>query len=204
MFHVFLHDFQESPAFWNPVLEVMQDKTRSSIPSLYSWLDPEHAYYRDILQGLLLQCASYAEPFDLCGQGYGALLALDLAAQDPDRIRNLVLIEPSIPVSKRFQKVQQTMAHLVPSKVFDQMPISKKMYLDLMASLQDFEHRMDAISAPTWILLGENDKIHQQAAQWIQESIKTSEIRYIPDAIHDVVRQNSEAVGKFLKEIYQI
>ena len=204
MFHVFLHDFQESSAFWNPILDVMQDKTRSSIPSLYSWFDPEHAYYRDILQGLLLQCASYAEPFDLCGQGYGALLALDLAAQDPDRIRNLVLIEPSIPVSKRFQKVQQTMAHLVPSKVFDQMPISKKMYLDLMASLQDFEHRMDAISAPTWILLGENDKIHQQAAQWIQESIKTSEIRYIPDAIHDVVRQNSEAVGKFLKEIYQI
>ncbi|MBM6831540.1 alpha/beta fold hydrolase [Faecalicoccus acidiformans] len=204
MFHVFLHDFQESPAFWNPILDVMQDKTRSSIPSLYSWLDSEHAYYRDILQGLLLQCASYAEPFDLCGQGYGALLALDLAAQDPDRIRNLVLIEPSIPVSKRFQKVQQTLAHLVPSKVFDQMPISKKMYLDLMASLQDFEHRMDAISAPTWILLGENDKIHKQAAQWIQESIKTSEIRYIPDAIHDVVRQNSEAVGKFLKEIYQI
>ena len=204
MFHVFLHDFQESPAFWDPVLEVMQDKARCSIPSLSSWLDKEHASYEELLQGLIRHCASYAEPFDLCGQGYGAMLALDLAAQDPKRIRNLVLIEPSIPTSKRFQKAQQRLAHLVPSKVFDQMPISKKMYLDLMASLPNEMKRIDAITCPTWIVLGAQDKIHQQASQWIKEAVPSAQFQYIPDAIHDVVYHHAEAVGNLLKEIYQI
>lgn len=206
MFHVFLHGLGQKPNDWNLTLDVMQDKTHSLVPSLYSWLKNTEPTYENLFKGLASYCEKFVEPFDLCGLSLGGMLALDYAARYPEKVHSLVLVGTQFLTPKKLLKAQNAMFKLVPKKVFDEMQIEKKDFLSLTKSMMDLDLQdsIGKIKCPTCILIGENDQVNAQASLQLHERIPDSKLVKIPGAFHEVNVEAPEALGQELHKFYQL
>jgi 3-oxoadipate enol-lactonase len=98
---VFLHGLGTGPEAWEPQLAALGSGRQAIAPRLL--LDGGFTIEREadrILRELL------TEPLDLCGLSLGALVALRMALDEPDRVRRLVLCAGFASLPLRFRVLQ--------------------------------------------------------------------------------------------------
>ncbi len=161
--------------------------------------DPTVEHYADALE------ATLPDRYALVGHSLGGMVALELAARYPDRVRALVLVEtiPSYrPTTPRMVAVRIVMALMrvlgpngiarlcglagpepVPTHLKQQLArMSRRgMRDDLDAAIRyDSRSRLSQIVAPTLVVIGDRIKIMKWSARVFREGLADAEVKTIP------------------------
>jgi pimeloyl-ACP methyl ester carboxylesterase len=174
---VLVHGLSGSWRWWEPVLQPLAARRRVHVldlPRLGRRLPAGK------LTGWLGRCleAAELELVDLIGHSLGGLIAAELAAEQPHRVRRLVLVAPAgIPcgntVLSRSARLLGTLYDVrgrLPTIVHDALRAGPPSLIRgaLFASHRDLSVELASIQAPTLIVWGDDDRLlpARIAAEW--------------------------------------
>lgn len=182
---ILLHGLGQNAAAWDGVTPQLPPEYTISAPELTEFAAGECTYdflYRSFCD----YCSSFSEPL-LCGLSLGAVLALNFAADHPERVCGLVLIAPQFKMPRATLKLQSAIFHIMPQSAFKGMGFTKSGVIELtgsMASL-DFTDSLSRITCPVTIACGEKDKTNMKAAMELFRLLPGSELAVITDCGHE-------------------
>lgn len=198
---ILVHGLGQSAAAW--------DKTARYLPEGISTVRPElsnlykSSGYNGLYSAFCEYCGSFPEPHDLCGLSLGAVLALNYAADFPDKVRSLVLIAGQYIVPKALIKLQGLIFRLMPKKSFEGMGFGKSDFIELNGSMAglDFTDKLENITVDVMVAVGERDKPNAKAADEMS-ALLGCPLEIIPDSGHEVNLDNPKALAEVLTAFY--
>jgi pimeloyl-ACP methyl ester carboxylesterase len=121
---------------------------------------------------------------DLCGVGLGAMVAAQLAADQPDRVRRLVLVGGQVRPSRSALRVQSGLMRLVPASRLADAGVSKSRLLEALdvARELDLTDALPRIAAPTLAVVGSRDRFGQVGARALVNGIRDARLRVVDGA----------------------
>lgn len=184
--YVFLHGLGQSACSWKEVIDRIPD-LESEAPELFKLAEGELSY-SSLYNGLEQYLAQHQEPFSLCGLSLGAVLAMDYAIHNPEKVSSLILIAPQYKVPTGLIDFQNLIFRLMPEKSFSSMGLSKKNVITLSHSMRklDFTNEINKLTMRTTIICGEKDKSNLKAARSLDQLLGNSRLAVIPGAGHEV------------------
>lgn len=198
---IFLHGLGQTPESWEATIRAMGEKEGTSCPDLSCWLG-EGADYSHLYQGFTRYCEDFEGPLHLCGLSLGGILALQYAAQHPERTATLTLIGTQYVMPKRVLRLQNILFFLMPKRLFRGSGLGKWEMMSLTRSMMelDLERELKSLRCPVLILCGEKDRANRAAALEMKERLPQGELVFLPGAGHEVNADAPEALGAVLKE----
>jgi pimeloyl-ACP methyl ester carboxylesterase len=121
---------------------------------------------------------------DLCGVGLGAMVAAQLAADQPGRVRRLVLIGGQVRPSRSALRVQSGLMRLVPATRLADAGVSKSRLLEALEVARDLDltDALPRIEAPTLAVVGSRDRVGQIGARVLVNGIGDARLRVVEGA----------------------
>ena len=92
MTNVFLHGLGQTSTSWKKTISLLPEDGDCRCPELSQLLDGKQASFQNLYAGLEEYCSQIPGTFCLCGLSLGGVLALQYAADHPDKLHSLVLI----------------------------------------------------------------------------------------------------------------
>ncbi len=200
MKHIFIHGLGQTPASWDKTINALgiEDCVCPDLPALVR--DSDKTF-----QSLYLAFAAYCNDFNdevaLCGLSLGAVLALNYAIDDPEKVKSLILIAPQYKMPKGMLRFQNIIFRFMPKSMFTEIGFEKNDYIALCRSMMnlDFSGPLHKIECRTLVLHGEKDSANKKAAAEIAAKIKNADLQFVAGSGHEV---NVDAPEK-LAEIIQ-
>lgn len=117
--------------------------------------------------------ASGADEAVLCGVGLGTMVALQVAATHPRRVRALVLCTSARPVSPTVRSVHHAAAGVLPARAMQLLPGGRRQVLELLDQVRppDYRPLASLVSPPTQVLYGEHDRANAQASRRLASAL---------------------------------
>lgn len=198
---VFLHGLGQTARDWQAVIDLalLPDV---DCPELFS-LTKGDITYPNILAGFEKSYEDTTEPFVLCGLSFGAIVALDYTIRHPNKVAALVLTGAQYQVPTLLIDLQNLIFHLMPSKSFASMGLSKRDMIRLSHSMRslDFSHKLGEVVCPVSIVCGKKDNANLKASRQLKDLLPQSELHIIPDAGHEVNKSAPEAISDILRKL---
>ena len=204
---VFLHGMGESADAW--------DAQRAALPPSFDALaidvfgsddEPDGAVEFSLngaADAVLEQIERHgADKVHLCGLSLGAMIALQVALDHPERVRSLTLAAGQVKPPRALMAVQGAVFRLLPAKVLEKQGARKDVMLSVMRAVSraDFSDRLGEVSVPALVLCCEKDRPNMPAARALAARIRAAELRIIPGAGHQSHMQAPEAFATLLGE----
>ncbi len=201
---VLLHGAGQLPTMWQSQVEALGAGRRAVAP----WIAGLRPGKRSELS---LKTASAELIGVLDRSGYavahvvahqlGAMVALQAAADNPDRIGRLVVSGALVLPGKLALRVQKAAVRMLPVRGLEQTGLNKD---DLVRALEvmaeaDFSSRLDAITAPTLVVVGQSDAAGQVSAKALAEKLPHGRLAVIPGGAHPSL-ENPDAYNRALIE----
>ena len=201
---VLLHGAGQLPTMWQSQVEALGAGRRAVAPWIAGLRPGKRAE-------LSLKTASAELIGVLDRSGYavahvvahqlGAMVALQAAADNPDRIGRLVVSGALVLPGKLALRVQKAALRMLPVRGLEQTGLTKD---DLVRALEvmaeaDFSSRLDAITAPTLVVVGQSDAAGQVSAKALAEKLPNGRLAVIPGGAHPSL-ENPEAYNRALIE----
>lgn len=204
MNHIFLHGLGQNSLSWNKIISFLKDKQHVVCPDLYSFFKSNVVTYENLYQAFSKYCNNLSEPLDLCGLSLGAVLSLNYAIDNPEKINSLILIAPQYNMPKTLLKIQNIIFHFMPNSAFSKIGFTKKGFMELTNSMMniDFSENIKNISCPTLILCGEKDKANKKASKCLSENIIKSEFKLVKNAGHEVNIDAPKELAEIINNFY--
>lgn len=123
---------------------------------------------------------------DLCGVSYGAMVAAQLAADFPERVRRLVLIGGQVRPPRSVMRMQGALLRMIPRSRFVDAGVSKDQVLrsqEVVRAL-DLTDALPRITARTLVMVGSKDVVNQPAARALAAGIDGATLRIVEGAGH--------------------
>ena len=136
------------------------------------------------LEALAAMSASGAERAVLCGSGYGAMVALHVAANYPDRVAALVLTAASRVVDRQRRGIADAAYGLLPVTRVQQLHGPQRRVLELLDQVRtvDWSPFADRVRTPAVVVLGDRDPINRGPSRRLAAVLPTSELVVVPGA----------------------
>jgi len=151
------------------------DDTIRSLPDLVRWVASE----------LPDRC-------DVVALSMGSTIALRLALEYPERIRRLVLVTPCGGLdAARFGALDWRGAFVAAR------PFAPRWFV---TDTSDFSDQLSQISAPTLLVLGEDDRIAPPAiGQFLVEQLPNARLEVVSDATHDLEEEHPAFLASLIE-----
>lgn len=197
---IFLHGLGQTPASWDAVIRQLGGEA----PDLFAPVRGGTASYGELYRAFAGYCEAREAPLRLCGLSLGGILALQYAAERPERVEALALIAAQAVMPKGLLRFQNAVFRLMPGGAFRQMGLSKGEVLALTESMLELDLRksLGNVSCPVLVLCGERDRANQKAALALQAGLPKAELRWIPGAGHEVNLDAPEALAAALGSFF--
>ena len=201
---VLLHGAGQLPTMWQSQVEALGAGRRAVAPWIAGLRPGKRAE-------LSLKTASAELIGVLDRSGYavahvvahqlGAMVALQAAADNPDRIGRLVVSGALVLPGKLALRVQKAALRMLPVRGLEQTGLTKD---DLVRALEvmaeaDFSSRLESITAPTLVVVGQSDAAGQASAKALAEKLPHGRLAVIPGGAHPSL-ENPEAYNRALIE----
>jgi pimeloyl-ACP methyl ester carboxylesterase len=147
-----------------------------------------------------------AERAVLCGSGYGAMVALHLAANHPDRVAALVLTTASRLAERERRGIADAAYGLLPVSRVQQLKGPQRRVLELLDQVRtvDWTPFAARVEVPSVVVLGERDAINKGPSRRLTAVLPRSELVVVPGAKEGWVARDpsalAEAAAPFLAE----
>lgn len=140
-------------------------------------------------------------PFTLCGLSLGAVLALDYALRNRERVASLVLVGVQFKMPRLLMAFQDGVFRLLPGKAFAGMGLDKPDALRLTRSMRslDFTEKIPSLSCPVTIVCGQKDKANLKASQDLKALLPRARLCLLPGVGHAVNECAPEALAALLR-----
>lgn len=197
---VFLHGLGQTASDWDAVMAGLSPAVSAVCPSLFPLIQGEKASYSSLYTAVSHVCDAQGEEIALCGLSLGAVLALQYAADHPERVKKLVLIAGQCRSPKVMLTLQNLLFHLMPERNFEGVGLSKRDFMCFMKSMEpiNMTARLGMLSMPVLLLCGEADKPNAKASRMMAQAIPGARLLTIPHAGHEINRDNPEKLAEVL------
>ncbi|MBS5316113.1 MAG: alpha/beta fold hydrolase [Clostridiales bacterium] len=200
MKNILLHGLGQTSSSWNNTVASMENKLDILCPNLFDLLQDKEVSYANLYQVFSEYCTGLSEPFNICGLSLGGILALEYVIKNPTKVNSLVLIGTQYTMPKGLLKFQNIVFHLMPNRMFMEIGLGKKDCINLIKSMLDldFQHELQKITCPVFIVCGEKDIANKKASLQLSKQIPNTEITFIKNAGHEVNMEAPKELGQIL------
>ena len=156
-----------------------------------------------VLDGL---SASGAERAVLCGSGFGAMVALHVAANFPDRVAALVLTTAGRLAERQRRGIADAAYGLLPVSRVQQLHGPQRRVLELLDQVRtvDWTPFAGRVEVPAVVVAGERDAINRAPSRRLAAVLPSSELVVVPGAKEGWIARDpaalAEAAAPFLAE----
>lgn len=201
---VFLHGLGQKPEDWNGVVSRLAKGSRTLCPNLYA-LERDGEDYPALYGAFERYCDGLEGPLDLCGLSLGGVLALQYAAEHPERVNSLALIGARASMPKALLAVQNLLFRVMPAERFRKTGMEKRSVIKLCASMAELDLRpvLEQITCPALVLCGEKDRANRHAAEELGRMLPNGEVRLIAEGGHEANKDAPEALSVLLADFYK-
>lgn len=180
---VLLHGLGTGPEDWRPQMEAFGEEREVVAPRLR--LDPEFGIeveserlWEELQQGKV----------DLCGLSLGALVALRMALDRPDRVRRLVLCAGFASLPWRFRLLQAAVSGilgLLPAGARGELSgIDRLGIRTVFREGRRFRVSPGQLRVPTLVLVGDRDRANLGLSKALAAALPDARLELVPDAGH--------------------
>ena len=122
------------------------------------------------------------EEVDICAMSWGAMVALQLAADFPARVRRLIVIGAQVRPPRVAIWAQRQAVRLVPASRLADDGVAKARLLDLLevASRADLRPVLSSITAATLVVVGSRDRVGAPAARLLADTLPHARLVIVP------------------------
>lgn len=200
---VLLHGAGMMPTMWQSQVEALGAERRAIAPWI-AGLRPGRRFdlslrtAGDELIGTL-DSSGYAKA-SLVAHQLGAMVALQAAADHPDRIDRLVLSGALLLPGKLALRLQKAAIRMMPAARLAQAGATKDdlvKALDVMAEA-DFSQRLGEITPPTLIVVGQADAAGQHSAKLLAAGLPHARLEIVANCGANPSLENPQAYNKLL------
>lgn len=201
---VFLHGLGQKPEDWNPVVNRLAKGSRALCPNLYA-LERDGEDYPALYGAFERYCDGLEGLLDLCGLSLGGVLALQYAAEHPERVSSLALIGARASMPGALLTLQNLMFRLMPAENFRKIGMEKQAVIRLCASMAELDLRpvLEQVTCPVLVLCGEKDRANRRAAEDLGRMLPNGEVRLIAEGGHEANKDAPEALSVLLTDFYK-
>ena len=181
---ILLHGLGQTPESWR----LLSEKFGAACPDLAAYLAGCEPTYDTLYRAFCAFACQSEEPLLLCGLSLGGILALQYAAEHPERVTGLILIAAPDRMPKGLLTLQDIIFRFMPEKAFAATGFCKRDFRSLTSSMRklDFGGQLRKITCPTLVLCGERDKANQKSCRRLAESLPNAQFESVPGAGHEV------------------
>jgi len=183
---------------WEPIANVLAHR-REAFLFAYPGLGeaPDHEEIRSLPDLVRWVASELPERCDLVALSVGSTIALRLALEYPERIRRLVLVVPCGGVNaERFGALDWREAFVAARPFAPRWFVTDK---------SDFSDRLSQISAPTLLVLGEDDPIAPPAiGKFLLEQLPNAKLEVISDASHDLEEEHPAFLASLIEAHFRL
>jgi pimeloyl-ACP methyl ester carboxylesterase len=149
------------------------------------------------LQVLESLSASGAERAVLCGSGFGAMVALHVAANYPERVAALVLTTASRLVDRERRGIADAAYGLLPVTRVQQLRAPQGRVLELLDQVRtvDWTPFAGRVRTPAVVVLGDRDAINRGPSRRLAAVLQESELVVVPGAREGWVARDPSALA---------
>ena len=132
----------------------------------------------------------------LCGSGFGAMVALHVAANHPDRVAALVLTTASRAVDRQRRGIADAAYGLLPVSRVQQLHGPQRRVLELLDQVRtvDWTPFAARVQVPAVVVLGERDAINRGPSRRLAAVLPGSELVVVPGAREGWVARDPSAL----------
>lgn len=198
---VLLHGVGQAPMAWEDVVVALYGSRRLLTPWVPGLKPTEKRHVELPEAAATLDQQLMFEGFravDVVGLSYGALAAMQLAADFPERVRRLVLVSATVNPPKMVMKMQKAALKMTPASRFADSGVSKERLLAAIDAAMEssFEEIFPRITAPTLVVVGGKDKMNQPGSRMLADQLPEARLRVLDGVGHLV---NQEAPGQLVE-----
>ena len=204
MEHIFVHGLGQDSKSWDYLIKKLNLVNDISTPDLSKIVLNKELNYQNLYNSFYDICEERKEQVHLCGLSLGAILCMNYAIENPERVASLILIAPQYKIPKMLFKIQNAIFKLMPKSMFANMGFSKKDTLSLTKSMTNlnFTKGLESINCPTLILCGEKDSANLKASRELVKLIPQSKFFTVSDSKHEVNIDNPDSLAMFINEFH--
>ena len=204
MKQVYIHGLGQTPANWEAVLRLMEAPKDCACPDLAKMVPVGETTYPNLYKAFTQLCHGLQAPLALCGLSLGGVLALQYAAEHPERVGSLVLIAPQYRMPKRLLQMQNVLFRLMPRSMFRETGFTKHQFMQLCGSMMNLDLRgaLSQITCPILILCGSRDWANRQACTELARLLRRAELYIVEGAGHELNREAPEKLALLLRDFY--
>lgn len=204
MKRVFVHGLGQTPSAWEETISRLGGGDACVCPDLAEFLKSRKADYQSLYEGFSAFCNGLNGPLDLCGLSLGGVLALNYAADCPEKARSLVLIATPYRMPKGLLSVQNAVFRLMPKAMFRGTGMGKEDMIYLCASMRDLDLSglLRRVACPVLVLCGERDRANKKASGELAGLLKNAAFQTLTGAGHEVNAEAPEALADVLRAFY--
>lgn len=206
MKNILLHGLGQNNSSWDTTSLYLKEKGMLvDCPNLFDLTIDNATSYQNIYVSFSKICNDHKGKLNLCGLSLGGILALDYAKNYPEKVNSIVIIGAPFKLPKVLLSVQNVIFHLMPKSKFEAMGYSKKDFITLANSMNNFDisKDLDNINCKSLFMCGIKDTVNMKSAKMFNETIKGSSFKTIPDASHEVNVDNAEGLANILYDFWK-
>ncbi|GAB2506043.1 2-hydroxy-6-oxononadienedioate/2-hydroxy-6-oxononatrienedioate hydrolase [Corynebacterium atrinae] len=208
---IFIHGLGDSPEAWNHQVNHLPAGFTGMairIPGLRAGDEISGEFSLPAASAGILSELDHrgVDNFHLCGLSLGAMIALQIAIDHPERVRSLTLAAGQVTPPRTVMRTQTAIMRLVPARLIARSGLRKPQLLSVLRGVAkvDFSTRLAEVTAPTLVLCGSRDRANLPAARALAAGIPDTDLHIIGGAGHQVNTQKPElftsALNGFLVE----
>lgn len=200
MSYIFAHGLGQKAESWDKTTAALDLDGEVLCPELMPLMDGKESVYNNLYAAFSRYCNNVDDKLNLCGLSLGAVLALNFAIDNPQKVSSLVLIAPQDRMPGAVLALQNLMVRFMPKDVFSGMGFGKEEFIKMTSSMSrlNFRGQLGQVTCPTLVLCGEKDSANRQAAEKIAAGIADARLKYIEGSGHEV---NVDAPGRLSDEL---
>ncbi|MFR9240058.1 MAG: alpha/beta fold hydrolase [Clostridium baratii] len=204
MQYILIHGLGQNSSSWNKTISYMVEQDHVICPELSSFLKEGDITYANLYHAFSEYCDNISEPLNLCGLSLGAVVALNYAIDNPEKVKSLILIAAQYEMPKVLLKLQNIIFRFIPKTSFKNIGIMKKDFIKLTTSMMNlnFSKSLKNIPCPVLVVCGEKDSANKKASKNLAESITKAEIQFIKNAKHEVNIDAPKELAEILNDFY--
>ncbi len=137
---------------------------------------------RPALAVLAAVSASGADEAVLCGISLGAMVALQVAATHPRRVRGLVLCTGARPMSPAIRSVHHAVVGALPARALQVLPGGRRQAAEVLDQVRtpDYAPLSPLVEPPTQVLYGEHDHLNARASRRLARALPDAAAVRVP------------------------
>ncbi len=207
---MFLHGIGVGPNSWDAQIAALPEGYTGVAPQIRGLVNGDESVFT-LASAAAVVISEFdqgrSEKVHLCGLSLGAMIAVQIAIEYPERVASLVLSGGQVHPPRALMMLQSALIRVLPTRLVAGDGTSKQRMLAVLAEVAniDFRPHLSRIQVPTLVLCGSKDIANLPAARALQAGIPNARLRIIAGGGHELNTQkpdefNSE-MAAFLREI---